>query len=139
MIQIRRVMEEKSSVLEMIREELYGFNKMNITSAEYEALNFIVRSNTGELIAGLISNRFGEAVSLEILWVHEEYRLQGIGNKLLRELERIAKESGAKRIHLDTHEFQAPEFYIKNGYVTFGVLEHVPLTGITRYYMKKEL
>jgi len=141
MVQIKRVTEDRSAsaVFDRIREELYDFNKKNIPNAEYEALNFIVTAEAGELIAGLLSHRFGEAVSLEILWVHETYRYQGIGNKLLQEMERAAKASGAKRIHLDTHDFQAPDFYLKNGYVTFGVLEHVPVHGVTRYYMRKEL
>ncbi|GIO85145.1 hypothetical protein J25TS5_20770 [Paenibacillus faecis] len=35
--------------------------------------------------------------------------------------------SGAKLIHLDTHDFQAPDFYLKQGYEVFGLLEDIPL------------
>lgn len=136
---IIQVTEEHSDILETVRNQLYRYNQTNVSRATFEPLNFIVTSEAGELIAGLLSHRFGEAVSLEILWVQEEYRGQGIGQKLLGELERAAKRSGAKRIHLDTHDFQAPAFYLKNGFVTFGVLEHVPNQGNKRFYMKKEL
>jgi ribosomal protein S18 acetylase RimI-like enzyme len=54
------------------------------------------------------------------------------------DIEKIAREKGLSLIHLDTHAFQAPEFYRKCGYTEFGVLENSP-QGYKRYYMKKEL
>lgn len=138
MVQIVRVTEEESDVIEKVRNELYDFNRTQVMSATYEALNFIVLAETGELLAGLLSHRFGESVFLDILWVKEGIRSQGIGSRLLSEFERTARGLGVKVIHLDTHDFQAPGFYLKHGYVIFGVLENVPLQGINRFFMKKK-
>ena len=41
---------------------------------------------------------------------------------MLAEVESAAKEKGCYLIHLDTFDFQAKEFYEKQGYAVFGVL-----------------
>ena len=61
-----------------------------------------------------------------------------MGTKLLNEIEKIAIEEKCNLIHLDTFDFQAKDFYIKQGYEVFGVLEHCPANHC-RYYLKKKL
>lgn len=56
----------------------------------------------------------------------------------LEEVENDAKSKGAKLIHLDTFDFQAKEFYEKQGYIVFGILENCPEKHY-RYYLKKVL
>lgn len=41
-------------------------------------------------------------------------------------------------IILDTFDFQAKNFYIKQGYEIFGILDNCP-EGHKRYYMKKNI
>ena len=41
-------------------------------------------------------------------------------------------------IHLDTCDFQSKDFYLKQGYEIFGVLDNCP-KGHKRYYLKKML
>jgi hypothetical protein len=53
-------------------------------------------------------------------------------------VEEKARELGAKNAYLDTFSFQAPGFYEKLGYQTFGELPAFP-PGHERFYMKKEL
>ena len=53
-------------------------------------------------------------------------------------VEAEARQSGATEAYLDTFSFQAPEFYKKNGYQVFGVLENFP-PGHQRYYLTKAL
>ena len=50
----------------------------------------------------------------------------------------MAKEGNCSLMHLDPFDFQAKEFYEKNGFEVFGILENCP-PGHTRYYMKKEI
>lgn len=73
-----------------------------------------------------------------MLWVSEELRGQGYGSKLLNEAENIVLNKGCKLIHLDTWNFQAPEFYKKHGFKVFGILEGFA-EGTKRYFLKKEL
>jgi len=41
-------------------------------------------------------------------------------------------------IILDTFDFQAKDFYTKQGYEVFGILDNCP-EGHKRYYMKKNI
>ena len=71
-------------------------------------------------------------------WVNAEFRRDGLGKKLLNEIEKIAIKRGCKLIHLDTFDFQAKDFYIKQGYEIFGVLNNCP-ENHRRYYMTKSI
>ena len=73
---------------------------------------------------------------IDTLWVDGKYRGKGLGSKLLAEVERTAKEKGCYLIHLDTFDYQAKEFYKKQDYKVFGVLEDCP-KGHCRYYLRK--
>lgn len=93
----------------------------------------------GEIVAGCLAKMYcWNVVYVDILWIEEAYRKQGLGSKLLKEIERIAVDKGCSLIHLDTFDFQAKDFYIKHGYEVFGVLEDCPKEHC-RYYLKKKL
>ena len=93
----------------------------------------------GEIIAGCLAKMYcWNVIYVDILWIDEAYRKQGLGSKLLKEIERIAVEENCTLIHLDTFDFQAKDFYIKHGYEVFGVLEDCPKEHC-RYYLKKKL
>ncbi len=49
-----------------------------------------------------------------------------MGAILLNKIETEAKAKGCYLIHLDTFDFQAKDFYLKNGYEIFGVIENCP-------------
>ena len=62
----------------------------------------------------------------------------GWGSRLLREIENIAAQEGCSLIHLDTFDFQARDFYLRQGYELFGTLEDCP-ENHCRYYLQKKL
>jgi len=73
-----------------------------------------------------------------ILWVAEAERRRGYGGELLARAEAEARRRGCRGVHLDTHEYQAPDFYRRRGYVVFGVLNDYP-RGSRRYFLAKAL
>lgn len=75
---------------------------------------------------------------VDTLWVDEEYRNQGVGSKLMDQVEKSLKDYGCSLCHLDTFSFQAPGFYEKRGYKIFGTLEHKK-AGISEYFLVKDL
>lgn len=98
-----------------------------------------VLDENGDLIGGIAARLYlWECVYVDILWVQKKWRGEGLGARLLREVEQDAIVRGAKLIHLDTFDFQAKDFYEKQGYEVFGQLENCT-DGHVRYYMKKEL
>lgn len=102
-------------------------------------INRCIENDNGEIIAGIISKIYcWNCVYVDTLWVKEEYRKEGLGSKLLNFVERTSKEKGCNLIHLDTFDFQGRDFYIKQGYEIFGILEDCPQNH-KRYFMKKNI
>ncbi len=100
-------------------------------------INRVIENTNGEIIAGILSKMYcWNCVYIDVLWIKEEYRKDGLGSRLLKEVEKIVKDKGCNLIHLDTFDFQAKDFYIKHGYEVFGILDECP-QGHKRYYMKK--
>ena len=106
---------------------------------DFVNINKKIVDENGRIIAGCLAKMYcWNVIYIDILWIDKEYRKQGLGSKMLKEIECIALEEGCHLIHLDTFDFQAKDFYIKHGYEVFGVLEDCPKEHC-RYYLKKKL
>ena len=70
--------------------------------------------------------------------VHEEYRGNKIGKKLMEKIEEKAKELNVYSINLGTTDFHALEFYEKLGYEIVFTKENDP-RGYNSYSMVKEI
>ena len=118
----------------------YNASKVpNTQEPSYYPVNRIIKGTDGDVIAGINSVLYGwNCLHVDILWIKESFRKQGYGTLLLNEVERISKEKGCKLIHLDTFDFQAKDFYLKQGYEVFGILNDCP-TSHKRYYLKKNI
>jgi len=93
-----------------------------IPQREQARFQFLAEEN-GEVIgfaSGLTNHRW---FYLTDLWVHENYRRQGLGTKLLKMLEEKAASAGMEHIYTWTSGFVNPAFYTKQGYTVFAVFE----------------
>jgi len=82
-----------------------------------------VAEDNGEVIglaSGLTNHKW---FCLTDLWVHEDYRRQGLGAKLLHMLEEKIKAIGIEHVYLWTSGLINPIFYEKQGYRVFTVFE----------------
>tara|TARA_Y100000815_G_C13311257_1_gene488622 strand:+ start:572 stop:826 length:255 start_codon:yes stop_codon:yes gene_type:complete len=77
-------------------------------------------------------------LSIEELFVNKFFRHKQLGSYLLSKVENEAKALGATLSHLDTFDFQAKDFYLKHGYIIFGILNDCP-PDHERFYLKKVL
>lgn len=118
----------------------YNLSKVPLKqNKEFISINKIIKNEKGEIIAGILSRMYcWNCLFVDTLFVDEIYRGQGLGEKLLKEVEKVAINKGCELIHLDTFDFQAKDFYLKYGYEIFGVLEDCP-EGHCRYYLKKKV
>ena len=80
---------------------------------------------------------FWNIAFLDILWVDELHRNQGVGSKLLLELEREAKKNGAWIVMLDARDWNV-DFFKKLGYTVYCTLEDYP-RGHSKYKLQKRL
>ena len=125
-----------------IMGKLMEYNLAQVALAQEKAFIDISRkyvAGNGNIVAGILGKMYGwNCAEVDILWVDSNYRGKGIGSKLLHAVEYLVKEKGGQLIHLDTFDFQAKDFYIKQGYEVFGKLEDCP-KGHCRYYLMKRL
>lgn len=113
-----------------------SYNRSKREKAESEPLNIYVEDDSGELMAGLVAETFGNWLEIEYLFVKEDLRGQGIGTQLLQQAESEAKKRNCRYVFVNTYQFQAPAFYQKHGYQEVFTLKDYPCTGQRHYYQK---
>lgn len=93
----------------------------------------------GELAGGLVGHTWTTWLHVTYLWVDERHRGAGLGSQLLATAEALARdERGCGSARLETWDFQAPDFYRKQGYEVVCVIPDYP-PGITEYTLTKRL
>jgi len=114
------------------------FNNQQAGDDQAKNICFVIKNDQEEILGGVIGTTFWDWLSIELMWVREDLRGQGLGQQLLQMAEDEGRKRGAKQAFLDTFSFQAPGFYKKNGYKVFGQLSDFP-QGHQRYFMTKLL
>ena len=133
-IRLENIESQKSQVIgDLIR----SYNRSKREAAESEPLNLYVEDDSGELMAGLVAETFGNWLEIEYLFVKEDLRGKGIGSKLLQQAESEAKKRNCRSVFVNTYQFQAPAFYQKRGYKEVFTLKDYPYTGQRHYYQKE--
>jgi len=127
---------DESSV-NYIKEELNKYNQKFSQPDNYKKLEIIVRVDN-KIIAGLAGCTYWGWFYIDRFWIEESYRGKGLGSKILNKAESEAVKRGCKFAHLDTHDFQALQFYKKKGYRVKSRLKDLP-EGYYKYLMWKKL
>jgi len=117
---------------------LSDYNATKGTWRQQVPLWLFARDATGKVQGGIRGSTFWSWCSIDVLAVAEPYRGKGLGSRLLRRAEEIARARGCIGIRLDTMSFQAPDFYRRLGYSEFGRIEDYP-PGHTRIWFAKRL
>ncbi len=72
------------------------------------------------------------------LWVREDWRRRGLGQRLLAEAETQARARQCAGLYVDTFDAGAASFYERSGFTPFGRIEGFP-PGHTRIFLCKRL
>ena len=72
---------------------------------------------------------------LDLLYVDERYRRHHVGTDLINCIKKISLQYELTGIKLETWDFQARDFYVKNGFTIFGELRDCP-PGTIVFYLK---
>ena len=132
-VRLENIESQKSQIIgDLIR----SYNRSKREVAESESLNLYVEDDSGELMAGLVAETFGNWLEIEYLFVKDDLRGQGIGSQLLQQAESEAKKRNCRYVFVNTYQFQAPAFYEKQGYKEVFTLKDYPYTGQRHYYQK---
>jgi len=98
----------------------------------------VAREQAETVIGGAIGRTCGECCELRQLWVADSHRGCGMGTRLVREIERSARERGCRLLYLETFSFQAKPFYEKIGYRVAAEIKGFE-DGIIKYLMIRDL
>ncbi|MFE0808111.1 GNAT family N-acetyltransferase [Streptomyces sp. NPDC058848] len=95
--------------------------------------------SSGTLAGGLVGHTWATWLHVTYLWVDTPHRGTGLGSALLTEAERTARdERRCAAARVETWDFQAPDFYRKQGYEVVCVIPDYP-PGVTEYTLVKRL
>lgn len=103
-----------------------------------QPINLIVSDSNNVWVGGMNADVYWGWVEIYNFWFQLSYRKNGLGSRLLKQLEVLAKEKGATRALLTTFEFQARTFYEKHGFHIVGEIKDYP-PGSSYYTMVKQL
>ena len=101
-------------------------------------INLVGRDEEGNIVGGIMCNTFLMILYIDVLWVHESYRGQGLGYKLITEAENTARGLGCIYAHTSTSSYQSPDFYKRQGYEVYAINDWFP-DNICTYLLRKKL
>lgn len=122
---------------EVVKEGLIKSYESQFGERDKE-FSIFLKSDSGGIFGGLQAMFDSEAIYIEALWIEENLRKQGYGKKLLAAAEREAFKNGCRFSLVDTWDFQAEEFYLKNGYEKIGELKNY-WHGHSKLFLRKKL
>lgn len=124
-----------------VRVLLNGIHDHNTKhSGEGEAgyLSIFLRDSFGKVVGGVYGWTAYGWLKIDVLWVREDLRGQGLGKQLLFAAEAEGARRGCQFATLDSFSFQAPDLYKKYGYKEFAVLDKIA-GNQTWHFLKKDL
>lgn len=121
----------------VLREGTIAFNESILGERDKE-FSIFLKDDLEKVLGGIQTFLGSESIYIETLWVEKNLQKQGYGTQLLEVAEREALKNGCVFSAVDTFDFQAEEFYLKNGYERIGELKNCWL-GHSKIFLRKNL
>jgi GNAT superfamily N-acetyltransferase len=123
----------------VIRDGLSGYNLEKAGYRDQRPLAVLVCDpDSGEPVGGIIGRTSMGLLFIDRFFLPEAMRKQGLGSRVIRAAEEEGVRRGCSRAILFTVSFQAPGFYLKQGWRELGRIECDP-PGHTRFCMTKRI
>jgi GNAT superfamily N-acetyltransferase len=139
---LRKSGEHLSAPEETIAQQLIAevdlFNIETTGIGDVRDLLVTETGDNGEMLGGVYGWSWGGTCWIQALWVRADMRKRGLGGRLLHAAEEVARERGCSQLALDTHTFQAPDFYARHGFEVVGTLPDYP-AGHAHLLMRRTL
>lgn len=129
---------DPAGVEDELRRRLFAFNIATTGFDDGRLLVVDVTDDRGALVGGVFGWTWGGTCFVDLLFVDEDRRRHGLGRAVMAALEQEARDRGCRQIVLATHDFQAPAFYAKLGFVEVGRFADYP-TGGFQVQLAKQL
>jgi GNAT superfamily N-acetyltransferase len=109
--------------LRRLEEMIYEFNVQATGISDGRPFASFLRDAEKAVVGGISGWTWGKTCFIGHLFVPAELRKQGYGTQLVQAVEAEAVNRGCDQTVVRTHDFQAPQFYIKLG---FSVIARIP-------------
>jgi GNAT superfamily N-acetyltransferase len=127
--------EERAVIMDGLR----AYNEVQAGGSDARSLVVFVRDpRTKKVAGGLLGRTYLGVLTIERFFLPEELRRHRLGSRVLAMAEEEGRQRGCTRAVLSTLHFQAPGFYLKQGWEVAARIECEP-PGHTRFYMTKKL
>ena len=124
------------SLRDLLGSGISAANEAALGPSGRQLLAILIRDKD-EVIGGLLGRTAYKRLFVELLFVPERLRGQGMGERILRQAEEEAKKRGCLGVWLETFSADAKRFYVRNGYRVFGEIPDYP-PGNTRSFLSKD-
>jgi len=121
------ISENNSRHKDYVKNKMIEYNFMHFPDelkGRYQEVNLFLQDEEGRAYGGIIGEICWNWLEIHYLFIEPEYRGFGYGKKLMNEAENIAKLKQCEFIKVDTLSFQALDFYKKEGFEVFGVIQN---------------
>ncbi|KLK95030.1 hypothetical protein AA309_00535 [Microvirga vignae] len=127
-------------VRQIILNGLSDFNRNAfMPDLKTEDLAVVIRAvDSRTIVGGLWAHTGWEWLTIELIFVPESLRKQGIARSLIAMAEKEAIRRGCHSAWLDTLNSEALALYERLGYGCFGELKDFP-KGSSRFFLQKKL
>ena len=119
-----------------------GLERFNAQQAGYSDARplavLVSNPDTREVIGGLLGRTSLGLLFIDLVFLPDTVRGQGVGSRIMQVAEEEARRRGCCASVLYTISFQAPAFYERLGYRRFGTIDCLP-PGTSRVFMSKSL
>ncbi len=126
--------EEDSKV---VRNGIVSFN-MKKLNADNKSFSIFLKDEEGRVQGGIMTWLDNESLYIDILWIDEKWRGKDYGTQLMQAAEAEARKQGCIYSTVDTFDFQAEPFYLKNGYERMGEIKNY-IRSHSRIFMRKKI
>lgn len=128
--------KDQDEIFNVLVDNLRQFNFKMMGEERSQPLIIVIRDDSGEIVGGIAGRTIYHQLLIEVLWVHDDKRGQGLGIQLMEIAEHEAQKRGCIAAQVDTLSFQAPKFYEKMGFKIVGNVSGVK-DSPDRYFLLK--
>lgn len=128
-----------ASLDQRLSRELDDFNASAVPGPAAVELTVRCTDEADDLLGGISGWTWREAAGIGMTWIRSDQRAKGLGQQLLQEFEREARDRGVRRVFVTSFTFQAPAFYERQGYEEIFRWGGVPVEGEADVHFRKEL
>ena len=130
--------DDATAVQAAVLQGLRQASPADVGPRDYQTLALSLRDAEDRIVGGVFGATMWGWLMIDGLWVDASLRARGLGRQLLLSCEAKALERGCRGAWLGTFDFQAREFYERQGYTVFAALPEFP-RGHTHFHLWKPL